>query len=728
MTDLGAMEKANISDKSGGNGFLKKLPLFWRYMLYMGTILLVSLIVLFILNQRYLNTLSEELLSEMQTKLEQDCDKLDQKLYATITIPSNMEQSRYYRYISGPRNGELELKYYPVLDLLRKALQQQNYLTADAEETLLYLHHYNSIVGTGYYEPDAEDYFLTHLEYSNTGPEEVLALLKSRQSMAVLPIEKLVLDGGDKECLTVILHPINSPISIMSMYAKDTILRDLGIDQLEEACWMLNGPDGQLLGSSDGIKKVTGADHVLSGMLQSLQIEVRVGIPNTYFQKMLRNNRRTGNIAILLVAAFGLFLAILFSRLSVLPIKKLISTHGTAKKNDNVNELLRLDELLINSKENEKRMSTEIRKQILAKSFYGGVLMDQEVRMLQEIPYMDKGFRAAVFLSDPRINAVLGEQLTRSIPECVYAAMSQQETVCLYPAGEEKTTELTKMVYTMNDQMESADIHCGISMPAEGISGLDKAVREARRALPADPGLNVFQGGSHEGSAVSWVQHERLYQCVMNNDEEDAFKLVESMTQDVPAGQFNELFHVISFVLQNAASEAGVVFPTEFDREYHPNLTTKDNYQNLHKMLQWIFDSIRIQKQNEQENRKNEILKYIRKQLSDSELTAAYAAGEFGMSEKKIYETVRIMTGKSFKEYLTDLRMKKAAELLRGTNEEISEIAAQCGYSNSSTFYRLFQNYFGTSPGSFRKKERGNQEAAGSSESENGKSDSENEN
>ena len=78
-------------------------------------------------------------------------------------------------------------------------------------------------------------------------------------------------------------------------------------------------------------------------------------------------------------------------------------------------------------------------------------------------------------------------------------------------------------------------------------------------------------------------------------------------------------------------------------------------------------------------------------------------AEEFGITEKRVYETVRLLTGKTFKEYVTNERMNKAASLLFRSEQDITEIADACGYNNASTFYRLFRSYYGISPGSFRK-------------------------
>ncbi len=53
---------------------------------------------------------------------------------------------------------------------------------------------------------------------------------------------------------------------------------------------------------------------------------------------------------------------------------------------------------------------------------------------------------------------------------------------------------------------------------------------------------------------------------------------------------------------------------------------------------------------------------------------------------------------KTFTELLLELRMRRAATLLRGTELSNDEIALTLGYSNSSNFYKAFRGYYGCSP------------------------------
>lgn len=59
-------------------------------------------------------------------------------------------------------------------------------------------------------------------------------------------------------------------------------------------------------------------------------------------------------------------------------------------------------------------------------------------------------------------------------------------------------------------------------------------------------------------------------------------------------------------------------------------------------------------------------------------------------------------TGQNFSDYLIEVRMKKAAELLDDVQYKTYEISDRVGYSNSFNFTRTFKSYFGMSPREYR--------------------------
>ncbi len=62
-------------------------------------------------------------------------------------------------------------------------------------------------------------------------------------------------------------------------------------------------------------------------------------------------------------------------------------------------------------------------------------------------------------------------------------------------------------------------------------------------------------------------------------------------------------------------------------------------------------------------------------------------------------------TGYSPKQYITNLRLQNAKELLRNHSLSISDVASLVGYENQLYFSRIFHKYIGMSPSEYREKD-----------------------
>ena len=73
----------------------------------------------------------------------------------------------------------------------------------------------------------------------------------------------------------------------------------------------------------------------------------------------------------------------------------------------------------------------------------------------------------------------------------------------------------------------------------------------------------------------------------------------------------------------------------------------------------------------------------------------------YHFSVSGFYRAFRDMTGKSFRQYLTQKRMEHASFLLRSTNLSLQAVADQCGYADYSAFYRAFCKHTGLNPAQY---------------------------
>jgi YesN/AraC family two-component response regulator len=80
-------------------------------------------------------------------------------------------------------------------------------------------------------------------------------------------------------------------------------------------------------------------------------------------------------------------------------------------------------------------------------------------------------------------------------------------------------------------------------------------------------------------------------------------------------------------------------------------------------------------------------------------------AEHVGMSPVTLSKSFKQAIGKNFIDYLTELRMDKAKELLRETDQKINDIAVNVGYQHSY-FNRLFKKLESTTPSEYRERSR----------------------
>jgi AraC-like DNA-binding protein len=62
------------------------------------------------------------------------------------------------------------------------------------------------------------------------------------------------------------------------------------------------------------------------------------------------------------------------------------------------------------------------------------------------------------------------------------------------------------------------------------------------------------------------------------------------------------------------------------------------------------------------------------------------------------------LKGTKMADYINELRVQKAAEMLAGSNANVTDIAFEVGFESLSTFYRVFQKIMNESPNSYREK------------------------
>lgn len=107
-------------------------------------------------------------------------------------------------------------------------------------------------------------------------------------------------------------------------------------------------------------------------------------------------------------------------------------------------------------------------------------------------------------------------------------------------------------------------------------------------------------------------------------------------------------------------------------------------------------------------NAKNEeslidsVIRYIKQHHTQS-ITLEDVCGHFVFSRSHISHMFKTHTGRSFREYLTDIRVEDAKSLLRYSRLSMTEIAFSVGFRDYTYFSNVFKKCVGVSPSAYRK-------------------------
>jgi DNA-binding response OmpR family regulator/anti-sigma regulatory factor (Ser/Thr protein kinase) len=90
--------------------------------------------------------------------------------------------------------------------------------------------------------------------------------------------------------------------------------------------------------------------------------------------------------------------------------------------------------------------------------------------------------------------------------------------------------------------------------------------------------------------------------------------------------------------------------------------------------------------------------------ISEIEYGVTMLAREIGMESSTLYKKMMALLEMSPGEFIRDIRMKRAAQLIRQEQISIAEVSYMIGYDNPKYFSKVFKKHFGSSPSDYRAK------------------------
>lgn len=99
-------------------------------------------------------------------------------------------------------------------------------------------------------------------------------------------------------------------------------------------------------------------------------------------------------------------------------------------------------------------------------------------------------------------------------------------------------------------------------------------------------------------------------------------------------------------------------------------------------------------------------MKIIEEHLDHDDFSIKMLAGEIGMSHSNLYKKIKAVSGQSVNGFIRFIRLKKAAEILINTENNVNETAIMVGFNDIKYFRAHFVKLFGITPSEYIRKFR----------------------
>jgi len=106
------------------------------------------------------------------------------------------------------------------------------------------------------------------------------------------------------------------------------------------------------------------------------------------------------------------------------------------------------------------------------------------------------------------------------------------------------------------------------------------------------------------------------------------------------------------------------------------------------------------------ENMTKPILRYCSEHFADEDISIKKIADALYISSSYVSKVFSSKLRYGFREYINELRVSRAKELLKKTDMRIVNVMYECGFRNQSSFNRIFCDINGLSPSMYRKQSR----------------------
>lgn len=204
---------------------------------------------------------------------------------------------------------------------------------------------------------------------------------------------------------------------------------------------------------------------------------------------------------------------------------------------------------------------------------------------------------------------------------------------------------------------------------------------------------------------------DRVEDALRTADEQKLLFALEGLVESIRVGSYNveycrntlmDMVTLVRITLESMSYETEGMFGYDL-REYYKTVETLDEFK------QWMTEVIRIalkrlneKRQSPARDMEGNVKKFIEENLMNDLSLDSVAAG-LHLNPVYLSRIFKNITGMNFSDYVTEIKLKKAAQLLQENKLTVKEISQKLGYSSTQYFIRIFKGRYGLTPKEYQK-------------------------
>jgi len=483
---------------------------------------------------------------------------------------------------------------------------------------------------------------------------------------------------------------------------------------------------------------------IITHTSSSTGLKVEVGIPNYLISERLKPVRNIMVLYFIIMTTMGILLASIFAYRSSNPIRKIVGVidhipHVEHKADEKLSEfdviekaLNGLDKTIDTYSQTIETQKSIIRSHIFQKAVTDGLHSKEAISDFNKFfPNFPESFSlAAISFMSPfstdegvvSLQVSLLDEIKPKLPPDTYIQSYGDSSIILVlpviSASEEEYNRWVKLLEELHGNLTDKydmDFKIVMSECFSDIKQLQEAYGQIRNmSLLSDytKSVTVCRVKDLPQNLVNTVldnnNMQQLYAALIMGDIDTAGSILDTICRALQMGGYideimvKQVYYNIRNILLRTKLENYDVMASITIPVYSQPLSINQLFVSLYHCCEQICSIMCEQRETSKTEFSKNVCKFITENISNETLYAKMVASHFGISETTLQKTVKAATGKTFFEYVEDLRLEKAYSLLKNSDMTINSIAAECGFSSTNSFYKAFKRRYKHSPSMLR--------------------------